>query len=231
MLPYKNYSFDLWLTLIKSNPLFKKRRSEFFFKELNFNNNSFEKIEETFRKVDLMCNSINQKVGKNIDALEMYLMVLYLLSSDDNCFENINVEEIYQEVEEILFENLPVIYSDHCFQVLDILKDQGAMINILSNTGFIKGRSLRKVLHKIGLDSYFDFQIYSDEFGLSKPTKEIFQHLIKNIEEYRKAEPVSLKDIVHIGDNPVADFNGALSIGIGALLINSNNRSILSLLN
>ncbi len=231
MLPYKNYSFDLWLTLIKSNPLFKKRRSEFFFKELNFTNNSIEKIEETFRTVDLMCNSINQKVGKNIDALEMYLMVLYLLSPNENCFENLPIEEIYQEVEEILFENLPVIYSDHCFQVLDFLKEGGAVINILSNTGFIKGHSVRKVLKKIGLDAYFDFQIYSDEFGLSKPKKEIFQHLIKIIKAYRKAASVPLKEIVHIGDNPVADFDGALSIGINALLINSNNKSILSLLN
>ena len=33
---HEHYSFDLWLTLIKSNPLFKPARIEYFFENYNF---------------------------------------------------------------------------------------------------------------------------------------------------------------------------------------------------
>lgn len=226
---YKYYSFDLWLTLIKSNPIFKKKRVDFFYSELNIGNNSWEEVEKIFRKVDLMCNSINQQVGKNIDAFEMYLMVLYLLNPKENCFDNINVEAIYSEVDSIFFNYLPVVCTKECFTVLNTLKEEGATLNILSNTGFIKGISVRKALKIIGLEDFFAFQIYSDEVGLSKPNRRIFEHLIAALWK-RTRSKISLKEIVHIGDNPLADITGAKSVGLDSVLINSNNISITTLL-
>jgi len=98
---------------------------------------------------------------------------------------------------------------------------------LLSNTGFIKGITLRKVLKSLAIDQYFDFQLYSDEVGLSKPNQELFQLMIK---EALLLNHVPLKQIIHIGDNPKADIWGADMAGISSLLINSNNTSIIKLI-
>jgi putative hydrolase of the HAD superfamily len=40
-----------------------------------------------------------------------------------------------------------------------------------------------------------------------------------------------LNEIIHIGDNPKADIEGGLMAGISVFQINSNNYTILNLLN
>jgi putative hydrolase of the HAD superfamily len=228
---YKHYSFDLWMTLIKSNPSFKKERANFFEKNFNYKNKSIEEIASIFRQVDEMCNSINEKTGGNIDAEEMYLMVINIINDYTNPFQNINVNELYNEMECLVFKYLPVVYSEQTKKVLTTLKESGEnSLNVLSNTAFIKGRTLREVLKRIELDSYFDFQLYSDEEGMSKPNKELFQLMLRNVSQNRK-EKIDLKEIIHIGDNPKADIWGANLAGINSLLINSNNETIIRLLN
>ena len=60
---YKHYSFDLWLTLIKSNPRFKQERTSYFYEKFNTKNKSIEEVALIFRQVDLMVNAINEKTG------------------------------------------------------------------------------------------------------------------------------------------------------------------------
>ena len=61
---FRHYSFDLWLTLIKSNPAYKPERAGIFYRDYNSLNKSLEEIAAIFRQVDLMCNAINEKTGK-----------------------------------------------------------------------------------------------------------------------------------------------------------------------
>jgi len=227
MIAYKHYSFDLWLTLIKSNPLFKQRRSVYFFNNFNSLQKPLAEVERIFRQVDLMCNSINETTGKNIDADEMYLMVISLINDNQVCLPDIDLPALFADMEKLLFECLPLLYCDDTAQVLAQLKQAGCTMSILSNTGFIKGATLRKVLHELDIAQYFDFQLYSDEAGLSKPNKAFFQLLLDEISAIRY---VSLDQIIHIGDNPKADIWGAESVGINSLLVNSNNISIKNLI-
>ena len=108
---FKHYSFDLWFTLIKSNPEFKKERAKFFHKSFNFNNKTLNEVETIFRNVDLMCNSINEKIGKNISAEEMYLMVLYQINEDNKYIGDINLQELYTEMETMFFNYPPSIFN------------------------------------------------------------------------------------------------------------------------
>ena len=73
---YRHYSFDLWLTLIKSNPAFKTERTRIFFEDYNIAGKSIEEVAAAFRRVDLLGNAINERTGKNIDSDELYLMVI-----------------------------------------------------------------------------------------------------------------------------------------------------------
>lgn len=227
---YKHYSFDLWLTLIKSNPAFKTERTHYFHQNLNSKKKSMEEVGVIFRQVDLMVNAINEKTGKNVDADEMYLMVISIINDYDFNFGDVDLDELYQKMEILLLNHMPLIYCDSCLNVLSAIKSSGTTTtNILSNTGFIKGKTLRKVLNHLGIDTFIDFQLYSDEVRMSKPNAVFFQLMIDNIDRERHQE-LALQEIIHVGDNPVADIRGAQMMGINSMLIHSNNLSISNLL-
>ena len=231
MKTYKHYSFDLWLTLIKSNPVFKKERALFFHQHLNATKKSLEEVEMVFRRVDLMSNAINQKTGGNLEAEEMYLMVIYELNSSNSTFENVDIKWLLHEMEQLFFQYIPTIYNTETFSTLNVLKEiPDVSMSILSNTAFIKGSTLRVVLKHLALDQFFNFQCYSDEVGMSKPNPQFFGLMIENIQAVRPNDNINLQEIIHIGDNFVADILGANNLKINSFLINSNNHTIADLL-
>lgn len=229
---YQHYSFDLWLTLIKSNPLFKQERTRFFYNHFNPLQKPLEEVGRVFRRVDLMCNAINEKTGGNIEAEEMYLMVINEMNDYSNNFGEIDLAQLYQEMESLVLQYLPVIYCSATVKVLQQLKGTGnSTISLLSNTAFIKGSTLRRVLQELELDRYFDFLLFSDETGMSKPNEKIFRLMLEQVANLRKDTCTPLNNIIHIGDNEKADIQGAQVTGIRTLLINSNQQCISSLLN
>ena len=177
-----------------------------------------------------MVNAINEKTGKNIDAEEMYLMVISIINNYSTDFGDIDVDELYKEMDELVLKYLPEVYCPDSINVLRLIKESGSStISLLSNTGFIKGKTLRKILNTLELDQFLDFQLYSDEVRLSKPNGQFFQLMLDTIDRNKHIE-LNLQDIIHIGDNPLADVKGAEKIGISSLLINSNHLTISHLL-
>jgi len=228
---YQHYSFDLWLTLIKSNPYFKIERTKIFYRDFNPAGKSIDDVARAFRQVDLMCNAVNERTGKNIDADEMYLMVISTINDNQYPLADVDIDKLYADMEKLLFYYLPVVYSPVTIEVLQHLKQRGdCSLSILSNTGFIKGQTLRKVMVKLGLADFFNFQIYSDEEGMSKPNRELFNLMVQKVKDCNKPKQIGLTDIIHIGDNLAADIAGANDAGLNSLLINSNNLPILTLL-
>lgn len=227
---YKHYSFDLWLTLIKSNPTYKQERVQYFFRNFNSKHKSIDEIAITFRQVDLMVNAINEKAGKNVDADEMYLMIISMINDYDFNFSDVDLKVLDQDMEQIVFNHMPQLYCDDCLAVLEKIKDSGkSSTNILSNTGFIKGKTLKKVIEHLGIGQFIDFQLYSDEVRMSKPNAGFFQLMLDRIDR-TKHPGLLLSDVIHVGDNPHADIRGAEAMGINSMLINSNKLSILNLL-
>lgn len=217
---FAHYSFDLWGTLIKSNPDFKKERSLCFFNGLNPLRKPLETIEKIFRKVDLTCNAINEKTGSNIDAEEMYLMVLTEIGENYD-FSQYDLATLYETMENLLLVFTPCVYHDRTIETLSTLKSRGATISLLSNTAFVKGQTLRKVLIKIGLSEYFDFQLYSDETGFSKPNPDMFAIMHRHILHLNSN--ISKNEIVHVGDNKLADIQGAQRFGIRSYWVNTTS--------
>jgi putative hydrolase of the HAD superfamily len=229
---YQHYSFDLWLTLIKSNPEFKIQRTKIFHRDFNPSNKSIDEVARIFRQVDLMCNAVNENTGKNIDSDEMYLMVISLINDNRLNIKDIDTGKLYKDMETLLFNYLPVPYSPVTIEVLDHLKNKsGGTFSLISNTGFIKGLTLKKVLTELKIDQYFDFQLYSDEAGMSKPNPAFFELMLQNIKRVNHPKQINLNNIIHVGDNPVTDVEGANAAGIKSMLINSNNQDITSLKN
>ncbi|WP_027380058.1 HAD family hydrolase [Chryseobacterium daeguense] len=211
---HSHFSFDLWLTLIKSHPEFKAKRVELFSSFFNVEK-PIEEVSKVVRYYDDLCNSINEVIGRNVDTFEIYLLILNSLQVDIKQINKEILNEFYQKSENLFLEYSPVVIFKDVHDFFDEIKNQGKTINILSNTGFIKGKTMRKFLINENLDQYIDFHIYSDEINCSKPNPRIFQE-VKNL---IKNQDLDLKQILHIGDNPIADYKGAKDFGFNAHLL------------
>ena len=228
---FRHFSFDLWMTLIRSNPEFKIQRSIYFFEKLNSKKKSIEVINKIFRQVDLLCNSINEKTGKNIDSDEMYLAVLYLINDGADSFKDIDFSQLYEEMIGLTLNYHPVFYSHETLEVLQTMREtEGVSFSISSNTAFIKGATLREVLLNLGIGDFFDFQLYSDEINYSKPNKLFFETLINKAIAIDPDRNLKFTEIIHIGDNENADIFGANNSGLSSYQINSNNLTIKNLI-
>ncbi|MBG6236873.1 putative hydrolase of the HAD superfamily [Pedobacter sp. CAN_A7] len=214
---YHHISFDLWLTLIRSNPEFKGKRNLLFrdFFEIDA---SMEEVTQVIRYYDVLCNKMNEKTGLNINTYEIYYFILNKLNVDISEVSLTQLDQFYKETETLFFAYKPQLMYPGIDRLFEELKSENKSMNILSNTGFIKGKTLRKLMTEYGFEQHFDFQIYSDEVGVSKPNLEIFKLVDDQVKKNRNLEQ---KDVVHVGDNIIADYNGAKSYGFGAILLNT----------
>jgi putative hydrolase of the HAD superfamily len=96
--------------------------------------------------------------------------------------------------------------------VLEAVRNRGYKIGLISNTGRSPGRVLRQLLDTYGVLKFFDATVFSNEVKRRKPDRTIFD---------RAADLLSAEKemIVHIGDNPEADFWGAKNAGMHAILL------------
>lgn len=212
---YSHFSFDLWLTLIKSNPEFKIKRN-LLFRDFFAVDCPIEKVTEIVRYYDVLCNNINEKTGLNFDTYEIYYLILNALNVKINEIETEQLNLFYKETELLFMEYKPQLLYPNIQHLFKEITTQEKTINILSNTAFIKGSTLRKVISYYELSEYFKFQIYSDEVGISKPNPKIFQLIFDQINNFKQLQK---KEVLHIGDNIVADYNGAIRFGFDAHLL------------
>ncbi len=212
---HEHLSFDLWLTLIKSNPEFKKKRNSLF-KDFFEVDCSLEKVSEIIRYYDVLFNNINEKTGLNIDTFEIYYIILEALNVNLNKIKIETLSEFYNESEKLFMKYKPDLIYNNIQVLFNQITEKEKTISILSNTAFIKGTTLRKLLKHYELDNFLLFQIYSDETGFSKPNKDIFQLVYNEIEKFKSIEK---NKVLHIGDNKIADYDGAMKFGFDALLI------------
>lgn len=93
-------------------------------------------------------------------------------------------------------------------QLLERLRNGGVRIGCLSN-GF-KEVQYRK-MHTAGLDGKIDLTVLSDDIGVNKPDRRIFDYAMQ-----RSGDTAPGHHLM-IGDNPETDIGGALAAGWGAV--------------
>jgi putative hydrolase of the HAD superfamily len=215
----KHISFDLWLTLIRSNSLFKRKRAELIADTCNSKGLSVSQIDTLIKNRDKIFDRYNEMKGVKIPAQMMYCSILKELSTDSRSITEKQVEAIRKQSEELFIEYPPGLVNEYIFPTLNKLKEEDKVLNISSNTGFMEGNILRKALKKIDLLHYFSFCIFSDEVKTSKPSANFFQQVYEKVN-------VSKSQVLHVGDNPKADYKGAIDFGFKALLITDTNYTI-----
>jgi len=215
----KHISFDLWLTLIKSHPEFKERRAKFLRKEFNPFGYSAKKIMEIVQKTDIVSDRLNEITGKKVPTDWMYRRILQKLGYDPNCVTDDVYTEIKLKVNDLFMKYQPDFLNESIRPMLHSLKEEGYSLNISSNTGFIEGNIINATLQNLNIAEYFDFCIFSDEIGASKPSHGFFDKVIEQtgLEKW---------EVLHIGDNHKADYEGAQKYGFKALHINNQQYTI-----
>jgi len=95
--------------------------------------------------------------------------------------------------------------------VLTLLRklSQRYQLGLLSN--YPCGRSIRDSLNKIALSDMFEAIVISGEVGYAKPHAKPFEKLLNTLS-------LSSSECVYVGDNWLADIQGAKRIGMAAIL-------------
>lgn len=94
-------------------------------------------------------------------------------------------------------------------EILEYLKPQYKLY-ILSN-GFAELQACK--MRSAGIDGYFDGIVLSDDIGVNKPHREIFEHALR-------VAGVKADKALMIGDNYEVDIKGAQGIGMDQVLYN-----------
>jgi HAD superfamily hydrolase (TIGR01662 family) len=148
------------------------------------------------------------------------------------CFENVLEDQLnhfkidfrsvtsLNEIIEIYYRSIystRKVYPD-VVDTLQTLKKTGVRMGIVSNTtnpGFMKDYE-KKML---GLDSFFEFSVYSSQITWRKPHNYIFEEAIKRL-------GIKPNQILFVGDDYKMDVVGAQKAGMQAAWVNRDNESL-----
>jgi putative hydrolase of the HAD superfamily len=118
-------------------------------------------------------------------------------------FAEAGVWELYPEVPSVLEELAP-----------------GFRLAVISN---FDGR-LRLILQHLGISKFFSQVFISSELGADKPDPEIFRRALNLIN-------LNANEVVHVGDDPERDWNGASAAGLSVFRLDRPRNSLRDLFN
>jgi putative hydrolase of the HAD superfamily len=205
-------SFDVWMTLIKSNPNHKVAQAQLIAKRWGIAEEGFVDI---MKAEDRAVDAESDQNGIQYGPVERLSRIANRI--DVHVTEE-NLSALAEEVQTLAGQYLPVLLEDNIPESLARIKEAGIEIAILSNTGFINAVRMRKNLGSIGVMEHVDYPVFSNEVGIAKPDKRIYAHV-------GLAAGVRPETIIHIGDNYLADYQGARSAGLQAIHIARNGES------
>jgi len=109
---------------------------------------------------------------------------------------------------EQLFKGITFTLFDDVLSTLETLKEQRFTLGLLTNLA----QDMSPLCHKLGLESYLDFVVTSQQVGADKPEPPIFLAALDRAK-------VEASQAVHVGDQYKLDVVGARRVGINPILI------------
>ena len=115
--------------------------------------------------------------------------------------------KVMNKVEQ-LFKGITFTLFDDVLSTLETLKEQRFTLGLLTNLA----QDMSPLCHKLGLESYLDFVVTSQQVGADKPEPPIFLAALDRAK-------VEASQAVHVGDQYKLDVVGARRVGINPILI------------
>ena len=129
--------------------------------------------------------------------------------------EEVTLKEIYKflpfcDMNREIEEEFKTCRADKSMkEVYDTLKKQGKSIYAISDM-YLPKSVIEKILENCGYS--FDGVLVSSEYGKTKTTGKLYKQFLNEFN-------LKKEDVLHIGDNEIADFAGAKKAGVEAFLI------------
>lgn len=205
----KVISLDLWKTLIYPNVLFRKHRINTVAQALGCE--ATAAFQQRIRDIDDYLDKKTDFSGQQFGCVAR----IEFLANELGYVKQIDYEKLYAEINDAFLAYPPSLIEASLAETLQQLQELNIRIALLSNTGFIEGNAIRKLFNHLKISNLFDLLLFSDEHNIAKPNTEFFL----KIPTYFNCEPQA---ILHIGDNPVADYDGALRANMKAFLFDNS---------
>lgn len=213
-------SFDIWNTLIARNPAFSAKRNELYRQHLLpvalQNDHGTYLMGQAIKAANQVVDAVqeNQGLQYNFDTrfevICQQARILSILSvNEEPPMSTPEIESLLMEETYKLFKQYPPLLIEPDFLPTFQWFVERIPVALTSNTGFIPGHVMRDVLKDLGLET--PFMYFSNEIGKAKPDEEMFINLM------RLPGLTGPENILHIGDNFVADWQGAKQIGFAAI--------------
>lgn len=211
-------SFDLWNTIIASNRAFKEARSALFRDYFGLSA-PVEEITKAFYSINHLANQVNNAACLCLDATELYMLVLDRTGGIPAGVTAAQLDEFYSLAEDLFLNQAPpYLLNPEAGAEITALRSRGITTSILSNTAFMKGRSLQKLLHQLRLTDCFDFMLFSDDINCSKPGITAFELLYQKAAALHNGRLTGPHQILHLGDDALTDVQGAVNAGMNGVL-------------
>lgn len=210
-------TFDLWQTLILDDRDLGSKRAQQRIEGvdgalrlcgLEF---SLEHLWQAYRDCAVTCNAVRAQ-GRDISFNEQISSFIECI--DESLCKDLPDETITKigRVYDQAFWCFPPPVHPEAATTLNRLKNVGYKLALISNTGMTPGATFRQYMKQMGLLSYFDVLIFSDEALVAKPNRKIFQLAID-------ALGTTANMVVHVGDDRTNDAIGAKLAGFKTIWI------------
>jgi putative hydrolase of the HAD superfamily len=215
-------SFDIWNTLLRSNPQFGAKRIEliaqYLLPEGCFVANALQLVATAVKTADTLLDTIQESQGNQasietrLDVVADQLRLLLWLADGQEYDLALGMErekDLTEAIYEAFRANPPTLWEPDFAQTFAWFA-QHIPVVVVSNTGYIPGHMLRDVLRDLGINPTYCY--FSDEIGVGKPAPTIFNPL------FQFPNLTDAKNVLHVGDSYPADYYGATACGFSAVL-------------
>lgn len=212
-------SFDLWGTLIKSDPAFKPQRNAAV-AELYDVPMDPEAFSALLASEDRNADAVAMATGLDYGFGARIRPALLAAGVDQARVDSRRLNKHAQQIQsDLARKHYPRLFDERIPTALGALA-QLMPLAITSNTGMLSGTLMREVLSLTGILDFFAVRTFSNEVKVSKPASPIFDTTHRGLRAH--APELELDQIVHFGDNEIADVHGARNIGMSAVLVNTS---------
>ncbi|NHN56250.1 HAD family hydrolase [Calidifontibacter sp. DB0510] len=211
--PVRGISLDIWGTLVGSDPAFKPARNEMLRRALA-PSVAADRFDATLRAADRDADEICMTRGRDVGFTERLDLALARLGAG---------AVIPEQVDDLMAAQADLARTHHPRPLHPDLPGLVAAaaaakaVVLTSNTGMLPGSLMRELLALAGFPAGLG-EVFSNETGWAKPAPQIFActiEMARNLDETCEGA----RFVIHLGDNPVADVDGATAAGLRALLV------------
>jgi putative hydrolase of the HAD superfamily len=181
----------------------------------------FDLDDTIVKEIDYLSSAFWGIIKKclNSESVIIHEKMMHWYFSGYNVFENV----IAEYCPNFDIEKMKSVYRSHKPNIeLDIstknlfldLKERNIKLGLITD-GY--SETQRNKIQALGLESFFDLVVISEEFGYSKPSREPFVAFMKKFPNHK---------YFYIGDNQLKDFVAPNKLGWDTVMLVDNGRNI-----